>query len=292
MSLRNFLELTLLASIWGASFLFMRIASPEFGPVLLMTLRVGIAAICLLPLLLFYKQMHALKQNWFHLSIVGLISTALPFTLFGYATLYLPAGITSVLNTTTPMFGVIIALFWFKERITLPMTIGLLLGGIGIYLLMFDKLYVGNKHNIILPMLAIFVATFCYALAANYTKKHLTGVKPLVQATGSLIAATTILLPFSFFYLPDNNISNKAIISILFLGCICTAIAYIFFFRLLVNVGPNKAISVTYLIPIFGIVWGTLFLDEEVTFNMIVGVLIVLLGVALSTGLIKPPSKG
>ena len=291
MKLSDFFELTLLASIWGASFLFMRIASPELGPILLMTLRVGIAAICLLPVLFYYKQGPELGKHWRHLFIVGLVSTALPFTLFGYATLSLPAGITSVLNTTTPMFGVIIALFWFKEKITLPVITGLGIGVMGIYLLMFDKLHLETDNSIMLPTAATFVATFCYALSANYTKKYLSGVKPLVQATGSLVAATLILLPFSIFNLPENDISTKVIISTGLLGVICTAVAYILFFRLLANVGPNKAISVTYLIPIFGVFWGSILLDENITLTMITGIVIVLLGVALSTGFIKRPNK-
>ncbi len=110
------IELFILAAIWGASFLFMRIAAPEFGPILLMTLRVAIASLCLMPLLIYYQQVNELKGYWNHLFVVGLLSTALPFSLFGYATLSLTAGVTSVLNTMTPMFGVLIGLFWFKEK--------------------------------------------------------------------------------------------------------------------------------------------------------------------------------
>lgn len=281
------IELFILAAIWGASFLFMRIAAPEFGPILLMTLRVAIASLCLMPLLIYYQQVNELKGYWNHLFVVGLLSTALPFSLFGYATLSLTAGVTSVLNTMTPMFGVLIGLFWFKEKITSTMLFGLMLGVFGIYLLMYEKIQIQPQSQVLLPTLAIVIATFCYALAANYTKKYLTGVKPLVQATGSLLCATVILLPFNLLHLPATPISTQSFVAVILLGVVCTGIAYILFFRLLTTVGPNKTISVTYLIPIFGMFWGYLWLDEQISILMMIGVFIVLLGVAMSTGYLK-----
>lgn len=281
------IELFILAAIWGASFLFMRIAAPEFGPILLMTLRVAIASMCLIPVLIYYRQCHELKGNWHHLFVVGLISTALPFSLFGYATLSLTAGVTSVLNTMTPMFGVLIAFCWFKEKITVTMVLGLVLGVFGIYLLMYEKIQIQQQNQVLLPTLAIVTATFCYAFSANYTKKYLTGVKPLVQAAGSLFCATVILLPFSLFHLPKAPISTQSIVAVTLLGVLCTGIAYILFFRLLSTIGPSKTISVTYLIPIFGIFWGYLWLDEHISLLMMMGVSIVLFGVAMSTGYIK-----
>ncbi|MGJ8693860.1 MAG: DMT family transporter [Thalassotalea sp.] len=291
MNIKQFLELTLLAAIWGASFLFMRIASPELGPVMLMTLRVVIATLCLLPVIFFTKQVKYFRGQWQHLLVVGFFSTALPFTLFGYATLHLAAGLASVLNTTTPMFGVIIAFLWFKEKISWSGVIGLMIGFIGIYLLLFEKIHHQQTEQVLLPTLAILLATFCYAFAANYAKCYLSTIKPMVQATGSLISASIILLPISCFFIPDHAISNQAIISILLLGTVCTGIAYIIFFRLLAKIGPNNTISVTYLIPIFGIMWGSILLQEQITSFMITGVIVVLLGVSLSTGLLKNISK-
>lgn len=280
------LELLLLASMWGASFIFMRIGSPEFGPVLLMALRTLTASLFLLPLVFFTKKQSGFKGYKAKIFVVGLFNTAIPFVLFGYATLTLSGGLTSVLNATTPMFGAIVAYLWFREKMSISASFGLLIGFIGVYLLMLDKLTLGQE-NILLPTLAALAASLCYGLSANYTKKYLTGISSTVLASGSQVAATIVLLPLSFYFLPDQMPSNTAIISVLLLGVVCTGIAYIIFFHLIANLGPAKAISVTYLIPAFGLFWGSLFLNEVITSSMILGCGFILTGVALATGVLK-----
>ncbi len=280
------IELPLLAAIWGASFIFMKIGGPDFGPFLFMAMRTLVASLFLLPLVYLKKQQSALIGYSQKIFIVGLLNTAIPFVLFGWATLSLSAGNTAVLNGTTPMFGAIIAYFWLKDKLSLSAIIGICIGFLGVYFLMFDKITT-NTGNVILPTLAVMLAAFCYGLSANYTKKYLQGISPLALAAGSQISATLVLLPISMFFLPSAIPSNSSIMAVIALGIMCTGIAYIMFFRLIATIGPAKTISVTYLIPIFGIIWGVIFLDESVTFWTFVGGGLIFTGVALTTGVLN-----
>ena len=279
------LELVLLAAIWGASFLFMRIGSPEFGPILFMALRTLIASLFLLPLVFIKKQQTNFSGNWQKIFIGSLFNTTVPFVLFGYATIQLSAGVTSILNATTPMFAAIVAFVWFKDKLNKSSILGLIVGFFGVYLLMFDKIS-ATDNSIILPTVAVLLATLCYGIGANYTKHYLVNIKPLTLAAGSQITASVVLLPIALFFLPDHLPSIEAINAVILLGVLCTGIAYILFFRLIADLGPAKAVSVTYLIPAFGLFWGYLFLNEQITPWIIMGSCFILLGVGLTTGVI------
>lgn len=279
------IELPLLAAIWGASFIFMKIGSPEFGPILFMAMRTLVASLFLLPLLFISKQQSALSGYWNKIFIVGALNTAIPFVLFGWAALTLSAGNTAVLNGTTPMFGALVAYFWLKDKLSFSAAIGICVGFLGVYFLMFDKIMI-EKAPVILPTLAVMLAALCYGVSANYTKMYLKGISPLALAFGSQMSATILLLPVALFFLPEQLPSTAASLSVIALGVLCTGIAYIIFFRLIDALGPTKAISVTYLIPIFGIIWGILFLNETITYWTIFGAILICLGVALTTGVI------
>lgn len=288
------IELLLLAAIWGASFMFMRVGSPEFGPIFFATLRTGIAAIFLIICLVLFKETNALKGRWRDIFVVGALNTAIPFTLFSFATLTLTAGTASVLNATAPMFSAIVAYIWLKDKLSLSAMFGLVIGFFGVYLLVSDNLHFdiettgkSLENNALLPTLAAMLAALCYGISANYTKKNLSTIKPLALAAGSQIAATAMLLPLSLFFIPETLPSANAIWSVLLIGVICTGVAYILFFRLIAQLGPAKAISVTYLIPAFGILWGALFLGETISLMMLLGGGIILLGVALTTGVLR-----
>ncbi|WP_259365644.1 DMT family transporter [Colwellia sp. MB02u-6] len=288
------IELLLLAAIWGASFMFMRVGSPEFGPIVFATLRTGIAAIFLIMCLVLFKETNALKGRWRDIFVVGALNTAIPFTLFSFATLTLTAGTASVLNATAPMFSAIVAYIWLKDKLSLSAIFGLIIGFFGVYLLVSDNLNFdieftdkSFENNALLPTLAAMLAALCYGISANYTKKNLSTIKPLALAAGSQISATAMLLPLSLFFIPETLPSANAIWSVLLIGVICTGVAYILFFRLIAQLGPAKAISVTYLIPAFGILWGALFLGETISLIMLLGGGIILLGVALTTGVLR-----
>lgn len=291
------LELISLAAIWGASFLFMRVGVPEFGVIAFTALRTAIAAIFLYLCLVKFQQVATLTQHWQKIFFVGIINTAIPFALFSYATLTLSAGTTSVLNATTPMFGAIVAYIWLKDKLSVSAFFGVIIGFFGVYLLVSEDIAASSSamdttvNNTLISALAAMLAALCYGISANYTKKYLTGIKPLTLAAGSQISATIILLPISLFFMPTRIPSFEAISSLVLLGIVCTGIAYIIFFRLISQLGPARTISVTYLIPAFGILWGSLFLDEKVSLTMLIGGVVILLGVALTTGIIKSSNK-
>ncbi len=286
MSLKHSLQLILLAAIWGASFLFMRVSVQEFGPVLLMALRIGIGALVLMPFLIWKKRLHIVWSNWQPILLVGLTNSAIPFSLFGYTTLYAEAGYASILNATAPMFTAIIAYLWLSERLNKLAGFGLVIGFAGVFFLMIDKMSAEHSTPLI-ASLAALLATFLYGVAASANKRFLSGVDVLAVAAGSLFFAALALIPFALVSLPAQMPSTNAWLSVVTLGVICTGVAYLLFFNLLDEVGMTKTLSVTYMIPVFGIFWGALLLGEQLSFNLFIGGGLVLLGVGLTTGVIK-----
>ena len=283
MNLIQTVQLVALAAIWGASFMFLRYSSSDFGAVSLIFIRVAIGFLTLLPFLIYYKAGEQLKNHWKGIMIVGLTNTALPFTLFAYATLSQSAGLTSILNATAPIFTALVAFLWLKDKFTPLKVAGLLVGFTGVILLFAGKGSVQFDASSV-AILCCLVATLNYGFAACYAKKYLQGVNSLAIAAGSLLFASIMLLPFLPFYWPSETPSLNAWLSAIVLGVLCTALAYIFYFRLLAELGPEKAMTVTYLIPVFGVLWGMSFLDERLSVLMLTGGLLILLGVGLTTG--------
>ena len=193
MSLKHAIQLILLAAIWGASFLFMRVSVQEFGPVLLMTLRIAIGALVLIPFLILKKRLHVVSAHWKPILFVGLTNSAIPFSLFGYTTLYAEAGYASILNATAPMFTAVIAFFWLSERLRKLAGLGLVIGFAGVFFLMIDKMS-GEVSTPLLASFAALLATFLYGIAASANKRFLSGVDVLAVATGSLFFAALSLM--------------------------------------------------------------------------------------------------
>ena len=278
MSARNVVEWLLLGALWGASFLFMRIASPEFGPVALIAMRVCIAAVFLTIPILARHELPVMFRYWRQLAVLGALNSAVPFTLFAYATLSMTAGDAAVLNATAPLFGGLIGYVWFREVLSVQKIAGLAIGFGGVVILVWGKLSGVAGAT---PLLAGLAAAVLYGIAAHYSKRSLKEVPPLVVSTGSLFAASLMLMPLALLTWPDTMPSNKSWLCVATLGIGCTAIAYLLYFRLLRNVGPSKAMTVAYLIPVFGILWGYLLLQESVTFTTWIGGLTVLAGTSL-----------
>jgi drug/metabolite transporter (DMT)-like permease len=281
MSNRDRFELLILGVIWGASFLFMRIAAPEFGALALVEIRVATAAIFLVAVLAWRRGMNDLPGAALPLAVVGIFSSALPFVLFAYATLSVTAGTAALLNASAPLFGALVAYAWLRDKLTLPRVVGLAAGFGGILLLAWDKVGVGGTSG--LAVLAGLGASFSYGFAVNFTKKKLGRVSPLVTATGSQIAAALLLLPLAVANWPSVNPSLKSWLSVIVLGMVGTGIANAVYFRLIARIGPARAITVTYLVPVFGMLWGLLFLHEAVTASMLAACAVILLGTALAT---------
>jgi len=279
-------ELILLAALWGASFLFMRIGAPEFGPLALIGLRTGIASLFLLPIVLATGKLQQIHDNAAALLLVGVIGTAIPFTLLSYATLYVTAGYASILNATATIFTAIIAWLWVHERLQPSAIIGLLLGFVGVSVLVFDKQ--GNTSQItLLPVAAGLIATFCYGLGANFVRQKLAHIHPLAIAGGSQLGAVISQLPLMIGWWPQQPASEIAWLAVIILGVASTGFALILYFRLIAHVGVNKTMTVSYLIPFFGVLWGMIFLQEPLTLLMAIGGALILTGVGLSTGVLN-----
>ena len=282
---RDLLDLTLLAALWGGSFLFMRYAVPDFGVVPLIWLRVALASICLLPLLLLKRQFGALRRQAGALTVMGLFNSGLPFLLIAWATLSITAGLASIMNAMTPVFTALIGALWLGDRLDGRRSLGLLLGLAGVALLAADKadFRPGGSGWAIVAML---LATACYGFAANHTRRYLQGVPALVNATGTQLVSALVLLPPALWSWPERMPGLGPWLAALVLGVACSALAYVLFFRLIARVGASRAVTVTFLVPVFGTLWGALFLGEPVTASMLAGGAVVLLGTGLATGVI------
>jgi len=280
---RDRFELLMLGIIWGASFLFMRVATPEFGALALVEIRVGVAAVFLLGLLAWRGELKTLRGAAVPMAVVGFFSSAMPFALFAYSTLYVTAGTAAVINATAPLFGALVAYAWLNDKLTPNRIAGLIVGFGGVLLLAWDKISFGGS-SVMLAILAGLGATLAYGVGVNYTKRHLSKVPPLAAAAGSLIAATLMLAPFAAADWPSTNPSTQSWFCALALGIFCTGIAFIFYFRLIARIGPAKAITVTYLVPVTGILWGLVVLHEAITISMVIACAVILLGTALATG--------
>jgi drug/metabolite transporter (DMT)-like permease len=285
---RQRLEFVCLAAIWGASFLFIRIAAPEFGPMPLMLLRCLVGAVVLLPLALARHGPRGLAAQgaaaWGRLLVAGVLSSAIPFVMFGFAGLWLTAGFASILNATTPIFGAIVGYFWLRDRLTPARVLGLVVGLAGVALISGQRVGMEEGGYGVLAVLACLVATSSYAISGNFAKTRLAGVDPLVLAAGSQVAAVLVLLPGGVSFWPALWPSGAAWASAAALGGMCTGLAFVLFFRLIGQVSASTALSVTFLIPVFGVFWGWLFLEERVDLRMVLGGAVVVLGTALATG--------
>ena len=282
MGTKHIVALTVLAAIWGGSFMFMRVAAPEFGIYALVELRTVLATLVLLPFLIATGDWRNMFRDWKAIALVGAINTAIPFVLFNYASLHLEAGVLAILNATAPMFGALVAYFWLKEKLTPVAVGGLILGFAGVAVISQQK--VGSGEVSFLPILTVLMATACYGLAASMIKKWLSAARPLTIATGSQLMASILLLPFALTTLPDSMPSTTAWLNATALAIGGTGIAYILYFYLIGSVGPSKAITVAYLVPLFGIFWGLVFLNETLSLQSITGGVMILTGVALTTG--------
>lgn len=279
-------ELLALAALWGASFLFMRLGAGEFGPVALAAVRVGGAALLLLPLLHWRDQIGELRRHWRPIFVVGLTNSALPFLLFSYAALSITAGLSAIFNASAPLFGALIAWAWLRERPSAARIAGLAIGFAGVAGLAWDKasFKAGGSGWAIL---ACLVAPLLYGLSANYTRKRLQGAAPLAVAAGSQLSATLLLALPALWWWPPTTPSASAWTSAAALALLCTGVAYLLYFRLIANVGAANAIAVTFLIPAFAVLWGWMLLAEAVTPAMVLGCAVILVGTGLATGLIR-----
>jgi drug/metabolite transporter (DMT)-like permease len=290
-----------LGALWGSSFLFMRFSTVEFGPLPTAAGRVGIAAAFLLPIMLLRGLWPELKQHWPKIFLLGVFNSAIPFACFSFSLLAITTGLSAILNATVPMFGALIAWAWLKDRPATSRIVGLVIGFAGVALLAWDKAtFTADAANPsgIAPgwaVLACLLACVCYGIAASFTKKYMGGIHPLVTATGSQLGASLALCIPAALLLPREMPSAMAWSALVALGIACTGVAYILFFRLIASAGPQRTLTVTFLIPVFAVFYGAVFLKETVTPWMLLCAVVIVCGTALAMGLLpvkaSPPPR-
>ncbi len=283
-------EFLLLAAIWGASFLFMRVGALQFGAFPTAAVRVTVAALFLLPLLVWRRGGPELRRHWRQLLVVGVLNSVVPFACYAYALQTVPTGLTAILNATSPMFGALIAWAWLGERPDRWRIAGLLIGFVGVAMLAGDGARPRPGATVPALLLAIgacLVSACSYGLAANHARQRMAGVSPLAVATGSQIGAALMLAPAAATTWPAAPPDLHAWLALLAVGCLCTGVAFILYFRLIGKAGPAKALTVTFVIPVFALAFGWLFLGEPVTPWMLLCAAVVVLGTALATGVVS-----
>ena len=290
MTPRDIFTLFLLAAIWGGSFLFMKMAVPVFGAGMLIELRVLSAAIFLLVIGFWVRRALNVRENWRYFAFMGLINSAVPFFLFAYAAQNIGASTMSVLNSTSPLFGAAVGMVWLRTKITPSIITGLSLGVFGVYILVGKGITIEGDEQW-LAVAATLLASFCYGLSSNYAKVARANIDPFANAHGSMWAASLFFLPALFLAPPTTTPLAADWAAILTLGVVCTGFAYILYFKLIRDAGPMNALSVTFVIPAFGIFWGWLLLDEQITAATLIGCAVVLMGLALTNGIIRLPKR-
>ena len=283
-------DFVMLAALWGASFIFMRVGVLEFGPLPTAATRVAIAALFLLPLVWLRGLLPVLRTHWKKIFLAGLLNSGIPFACFAFALLSITTGLSAILNATVPMFGALIAWAWLKDKLTASRVLGLVIGFAGVAMLAWDEASFKPDVSGVAPgwaVLACLLGCICYGTAASYTKRYLSGLPPLVIAAGSQAGATLGLALPALWLWPARMPGIPAWLALLAVGVLCTGLAYIIFFRLIENAGPPRALAVTFLVPVFALLYGALFLGESVTPWMTICAAVIIFGTALSTGLVR-----
>ena len=272
-------ELVALGAIWGASFLFMRVAAKDFGPFALVEARLALGAIVLLPFLLRARAQFG-PALWLRLTGIAAINTAIPFVLFAWAAERAPAGVGAITNALAVPFAAMVAFVMFGEQIGARRAWGLMLGFVGVIVLASGRS--GGGATVWPASLAGATAALCYGIGGNLVKRHLKGVPTSAVASATLISSSVLVAPLAIITWPRNAIPSTSWISAALLGVLCTGLAYVLYYRLIHRIGAPRAATVTYLIPLFGVVWAWLLLGEALTPSMAIAGALILSGVALS----------
>jgi drug/metabolite transporter (DMT)-like permease len=275
-------RLLALSAIWGASFLFMRMGAPVLGPVPLIACRVLFAAIFLALVSAVLRKPLQLRRNALHYLVLGLFNSALPFLLFAFAARTLSASLLSILNATAPIWGAVIGAAWTRTALPARSLLGLGLGVAGVALLVgFDPATLREGAPLAIGL--ALAAAFSYGIATHYARSAKT-VEPFANAHGSMWGATLLIAPALPFAPPVALPTLTIALAVLALGVVCSGIAYLLYFRLVADIGAASALTVTFLVPVFGVLWGHLILAEPLGWNTLAGALVVIAGTALVTG--------
>lgn len=278
-------EIVALSILWGSSYLFLRSAAPEFGPAPVVFLRLLIASLILLPILIWRVGLADARRNVRPLFALGVVSTAIPYLLLAFAALSIPAGMSAILNSTMPLFGAVVGYFWIGERIGGTRIFGLLLGIVGVTVLVWGKLSFASGGSGP-AILAVLISALIWASAGPYTRLRLGSAHPLTTSVGTIVIGMLAIAPLAWLQMPAEMPGIRAWLELLSLGAASTALGTLIYFRLLTRAGTVAAMSVMFLNPVTAMIAGSLYLGENITMQMFTGCAIVLLGTALSVGLI------
>ena len=290
MSKRDLIIFITLSFMWSLSFIFYRIGVPEFGSMSFASLRVVFAGVTMLAFLAFDpRHLKAVRKHWKLLTIVGLVSTSIPFVLFSYAAQSVNAGVLAVLNAAVPMMSGFIASTFFNDKLSKKQILGLVIGVVGVIILMSETLFgdgVSKLSSGLLPMGYALLGCVGYAIGANVTKNYLQDTSPVAITVGAMLIASIVMLPVAIYEFPyGQSISVKAWVSVVCIGVFSTAIAFIFINELIKSIGPMRATSITLVIPIFAIIFGYILLGEALDTAAIIGSIVILFGTYLSLNL-------
>jgi drug/metabolite transporter (DMT)-like permease len=276
-----------LGGLWGASYMFLRVGGSEFGAWALGGLRAVGAALCLLPLLAFGGRWRELRAHWKPIAMTGLASAAAPYLLFAFATQHISTGLTATMSAATPLYAAAIGWFWLDDRLSPSRIAGLAIGVAGVAWLVWDRMGLSSADSAqtAWALAAALLATLAYGFAGNFTKRYLNGVSPLVMTAGGQLAASVALAGPALAMGPAVLPSVHAWGALAALTIGCTAVAYLMFFRLIARIGAPRTMTVSFLIPAYGVLWGHLFLGETITPRMATGCGVILIGTALTAGL-------
>jgi drug/metabolite transporter (DMT)-like permease len=272
------LELVVLGAIWGASFLFMRVAADDFGAIALVEIRLALGALVLFPFLWNARSKFP-PALWPKLALIGAINSALPFILFAWAAQRAPAGIGAIANAMTVPFTTLIAFLFFGERIGVWRSIALAIGFGGVVVLASDRT---AGANVAWAAGAGTTASLLYGIGLNLARRHLGGLPPAALASATLGCAAFLTLPFAAAQWPRTSIPFESWVSGAALGVLCTGLAFVAYYRLIARIGASRTSTVTYLIPLFGVVWAWLVLGEALTWSMAVAGVMILGSVAIA----------
>lgn len=282
MDIKNAIRLILLSAIWGGSFIFMRIIAPVLGPILTASMRTLIAGIFLVIIFKFTNYKIHWKRDYKHLIIIGVVNSSIPFFMYSYAALHIPASLSSIMNSMAPMFGAILSAVFLIEPLSIRKSIGLICGSIGVAIVSSLSVSAGGFYYYI-SIGACLIAAFCYGISSIYIKLKASHIEAKAIAAGSQVFAGLALLPFAFLNPVSITLSFKLVVTVILFAIICSALAYLLYYELIKNVGPTKALTVTFLIPVFGIVWGYMLLGEAISLSTLVGGSVILIGTYLVT---------
>ena len=279
MELRYWVVLTFLGAVWGSAFIFIKVAAPEFGAIGLVQARLTIASLVFIPILLRKKYLILLKPAWKHSLVLAVTNNAIPFSLFSYGSFGADSNILAILNATTAFNTMIIALLWLGEKVTLKQIFGLVLGFIGVIILVNPE----SSSTSIISALFCLIGAACYSFSTVFIQKYSEKTDKMVLIGWSIIFSCFIMIPFTLLNLPPQIPSANALLSATWLGSISTGLAFFGYVYLIEKIGAVKTSTVAYFLPVFGIIWGAVFLNEVITGGIILGCATILIGVFFAT---------